>query len=214
MSKCNRDSDMPIVWIDCEMTGLNHKKDHIIEICCLITDKDLKLIDPAGYESVIHCPKSIMDGMDEWCTSHHGKSGLTRKVIESTKTAEQVDSELVNYLKQYMSPGVGILAGNSVHVDRLYMLKDLPRVVNYLTYRIIDVSSIYEVSKRHNNKITPLVPPKIGAHTARMDIIESINQLKFYEDVYLKSPQEIDSDAVRAKYSGFDINGNPLKQPE
>lgn len=92
----------PIVWVDCEMTGLDHVNDHIIEICCIITDGDLNIIDEAGYESVIHCDKKIMDAMNEWCIDHHGSSGLTQKVLDSTKTTEQVEEELLAYLRKYI----------------------------------------------------------------------------------------------------------------
>ncbi|QPG75694.1 RNA exonuclease [Brettanomyces nanus] len=202
----------PIIWVDCEMTGLDHEKDHIIEICCLITDKNLKVLDKAGYESVIHYPKSEMDSMNKWCIDHHGSSGLTKKVIESEKTKDLVENQLLNYIKKFVSPNVGILAGNSIHMDRLFMLKEMPKVINYLMYRIIDVSSIMEFCKRHNPKVEALMPPKIGAHTAKQDIIESINQLKYYRDVYLKDSDEIDEEVIREKWAGKDINGNPLER--
>jgi oligoribonuclease len=185
------DSKLPIVWIDCEMTGLDHKNDVIIEICCLITDKDLKLIDEEGYESVIHQDQIRMDQMDEWCTQHHGSSGLTEKVVKSTKTMGQVEEELLEYLRKYMNKGVGILAGNSVHMDRLFMLKDMPRVVDYLTYRIIDVSSVMEIAKRFNPAVLAGQPRKQTAHTARADIIESIAQLAYFQQAFLKAPTPV-----------------------
>jgi oligoribonuclease len=184
------DAQKPIVWIDCEMTGLDHENDSIIEICCLITDKNLKLIDDIGYESVIHQDKKIMDNMNEWCVLHHGQSGLTDKVIKSKKTKEQVENELLEYLQKYMNKGVGILAGNSVHMDRLFMLKDMPKVVNYLTYRIIDVSSIMETAKRFHPLIANSRPKKKAAHTAREDILESIQDLEYYRGVYFKDTTE------------------------
>lgn len=184
------DASKPIIWIDCEMTGLDHHNDTIIEICCLITDKNLNLIDDVGYESVIHESKEKMDAMGEWCILHHGQSGLTEKVIESKKTKEQVEEELLTYISKYMNKGVGILAGNSVHMDRLFMLKDMPRVVDYLMYRIIDVSSIMEISKRFNPIVAASRPRKKGAHTAREDILESIQDLVYYRGVYFKTLEE------------------------
>ncbi|VEU23961.1 DEKNAAC105142 [Brettanomyces naardenensis] len=202
----------PIIWVDCEMTGLDHVNDHIIEICCLVTDKNLKILDQNGYESVIHYPKSVMDQMNGWCIQHHGDSGLTKKVISSKKTLPQVEEELLTYIKGFVSPKIGILAGNSIHMDRLFMLKEMPKVIDYLTYRLIDVSTIMEISKRHNPKVQGLMPPKIGAHTAKQDIIESINQLKFYRDVYFKSAEEINGDEVKERWRGKDINGNELSE--
>lgn len=192
--KC--DAKKPIVWIDCEMTGLDHKNDYIIEICCLITDKDLKLIDHKGYESVIHQDKKVMDRMDEWCVLHHGQSGLTEKVIKSKKTMEQVETELLTYLQKYMNKGVGILAGNSVHMDRLFMLKDMPRVVDYLTYRIIDMSSVMEICKRFHPLVAHSRPKKKGAHTAREDILESIQDLDYYRGVYFKDTNEATKETI------------------
>lgn len=186
----------PIVWIDCEMTGLDHTKDHIIEICCVITDGNLNILDrdPFGancYESVIHCDKSIMDSMNEWCTEHHGASGLTQKVINSNKTKEQVERELLNYIKRFIpEKNVGILAGNSIHMDRLFMLKDFPKIIDHLFYRLIDVSTIMEVSKRHNPELASVMPRKEAMHTAKKDILESIKQLKWYMEHYFKAPIE------------------------
>lgn len=202
-----QDSKKPIVWIDCEMTGLDHRNDTIIEICCLITDKDLKLLDTEGYESVIHHDKKTMDGMNEWCVSHHGQSGLTEKVIKSTKSKEQVEDELLAYLQKYMNRGVGILAGNSVHMDRLFMLKDMPRVVDYLTYRIIDVSSIMEVAKRFHPLVANSRPKKKGAHTARQDILESIQDLEYYRGVYFKDSQEATKETIDAFLAGWNHAG-------
>lgn len=190
------DALKPIVWIDCEMTGLDHQNDTIIEICCLITDKNLNLIDPIGYESVIHESKEKMDKMSEWCVLHHGQSGLTEKVINSKKSKEEVEDELLKYLQKYMNKGVGILAGNSVHMDRLFMLKDMPKVVDYLTYRIIDVSSLMEIAKRFNPVVASSRPRKKAAHTAREDILESIQDLVYYRGVYLKSSEEANKESI------------------
>lgn len=208
------DSQKPIVWIDCEMTGLDHDQDSIIEICCLITDKNLKLIDPVGYESVIHQDKSVMDNMNEWCVLHHGQSGLTDKVIKSTKTKEQVENELVEYLQKYMNKGVGILAGNSVHMDRLFMLKDMPKVVDYLTYRIIDVSSIMEVAKRFHPLVANSRPKKKASHTARDDILESIQDLEYYRGVYLKNSSEANASSISAFLQSWDRDDKGQKKQE
>lgn len=198
VTKLNRlgNGSKPIVWIDCEMTGLDYKNDQIIEICCIITDGNLNIMDkdPNGdncYESVIHCDKKVMDSMNDWCVQHHGASGLTEKVINTTKTREQVETELLAYIKKFIPENnVGILAGNSIHMDRLFMLKDFPKVIDHLFYRLIDVSTIMEVSKRHNNDLASVFPKKKTAHTAKKDILESIDQLKWYMEHYLKNSIE------------------------
>lgn len=175
----------PLVWIDCEMTGLNHQTDNIIEICCLLTDAKLDLIERNGFERVIHVPKEKLDGMDEWCQTTHSKTGLIQKVLDSTNTAPQVESELLDYLKKHMSQREGILAGNSVHVDRLFLLREFPKVTDFLHYRLIDVSSIKEIGYRHNPMLMEKVPKKSLNHSARSDILESIQELKWYYDNYL-----------------------------
>ncbi|CEP64936.1 Rex2p LALA0_S15e00738g [Lachancea lanzarotensis] len=181
----------PIVWVDCEMTGLDHTKDKIIEICCIITDGDLNVVDKDGYESVVHCEKSVLDGMDEWCVEHHGSSGLTEKVLQSTKTTQQVEDELLAYIQKWIpAERRAVLAGNTVHMDRLFMLREFPKVVSHLFYRIIDVSTIMEVSFRHNPELASVFPRKKGAHTARSDILESIEQLRWYRQHYLKNSVE------------------------
>ncbi len=177
----------PLVWIDCEMTGLDHKNDQIIEICCLLTDDNLQLIDPKGYEAVIHCPKEKLDAMSQWCVDHHGRSGLTQKCIESTKTLADVETELLAYIKRFVtSKNSGVLAGNSVHQDRIFLAKDMPQIDEYLHYRILDVSSIKETIKRHSPKMNKRVPRKVASHTARSDILESIAELKWYYNNYLR----------------------------
>ncbi|KAL3228464.1 Oligoribonuclease, mitochondrial [Nakaseomyces bracarensis] len=185
----------PLVWIDCEMTGLDQVNDQIIEVCCIVTDGKLRNLDQESatqcYESVVHCPQEKLDKMDQWCLDHHGSSGLMAKCASSTKTMAQVESELLAYLKKYVpEPRVGMLAGNSVHMDKLFMLKDFPSVVEHLHYRIVDVSSIMEVCRRHNPSLASVVPRKEAAHTAKSDILESIAQLQWYQDHYLKNEEE------------------------
>ncbi|KAK9470622.1 uncharacterized protein V1510DRAFT_422567 [Dipodascopsis tothii] len=176
----------PLVWIDMEATGLDVYNDQIIEICCMITDADLNLLDDVGYESVVHCSKAKMDAMDEWCVTHHGQSGLTAKVIASTRTMAEVEAELLAYIKKYVpTERLGILAGNSVHMDKEFMRKDMPSVVQYLHYRLVDVSTISELGKRRIPQRWLQRPPKTYAHTAKSDILESIAELQWYYDNWL-----------------------------
>ncbi|EJS42787.1 rex2p [Saccharomyces arboricola H-6] len=191
----------PLVWIDCEMTGLDHVNDRIIEICCIITDGHLtpvKTPDGQGeshYESVIHYGPEVMGKMNQWCIEHHGDSGLTAKVLASDKTLAQVEDELLEYIRRYIpDKNIGVLAGNSVHMDRLFMVREFPKIIDHLFYRIVDVSSIMEVARRHNPALQARNPKKEAAHTAYSDINESIAQLQWYMDNYLKPPQETESD--------------------
>ncbi|KAL6452488.1 REX2 Oligoribonuclease [Candida maltosa Xu316] len=175
------------------MTGLDvFGSDNIIEICCLITNENLELVDQVGYESTIYYPQERLDRMNDWCIETHGKSGLTAKILEHPEqTLPKVQEELLAYIKKYVpNQRTGILAGNSVHMDRFFMMKEFPEVHEHLHYRNVDVSSIMEFGYRHNPSLMKLCPKKKGAHTARSDILESIEQLKWYRQYYLKSADE------------------------
>jgi oligoribonuclease len=169
------------------MTGLDPFKDHIIEICCLISDGQLNIADPNGFEAVIHFPKDVMDNMNEWCIDHHGTSGLTEQVIASTNTTEQIEQQLLEYLQTHIKePKTGVLCGNSIQHDRMFLTREFPKVIDFLHYRQIDVSTIKEIGYRHNPSLMQKVPKKLGLHTARADITESIAELKWYYDNYLQ----------------------------
>lgn len=174
----------PLVWIDCEMTGLDHKRDVLIEICCIITDGGLEQVGET-FHRVIHQPEHVMARMNEWCVQHHGDSGLTQRVAESPHSLEQVHSELLHFLKSTLPPKTALLAGNSVHMDRLFLLEGMPQVVDFLHYRLLDVSSVHEAAVRFapKEKLKDL-PPKAKAHTAESDILESIAQLRFYKNTF------------------------------
>ncbi|KAF9049904.1 ribonuclease H-like domain-containing protein [Panaeolus papilionaceus] len=134
--------DGPLVWIDCEMTGLDLRKDKIIEIAVLITNGNLDIVDP-GIEYVIRTEKELLEGMDEWCTKQHGQSGLTQACLDSPYTREYVSKTVLEYIKKWVpTEKIGVLAGNSVHVDRQFLAVDMPEVIDWLHYRIVDVSSI------------------------------------------------------------------------
>lgn len=171
------------------MTGLNHRTDKIIEISCFVTDSKLEFLEPYGLTRVIHCDDAKLDAMDEWCQRTHGNSGLIEKVRNSTNTTDSVEEELMKYLSSLVPPGVGVLAGNSVHVDRLFLLREFPRVVDFLHYRIVDVSSIKEIGMRHNPALVKNVPKKKFTHTAKEDILESIAELKWYCNNYFVQPK-------------------------
>lgn len=215
--------DKPLVWIDCEMTGLDVNRDYIIEICCLITDGDLNIVDENGYESVVYQPKAVLDAMDEWCLSHHGDSGLMAKVLAHPENvASKVQAELLAYVQKYIPrPRSGMLAGNSIHMDKFFMMKEFPQVIDHLHYRLLDVSAIMEFGFRHNRPLMRCCPKKVAAHTARADIEESINQLKWYREHYFKSRQETahfvaEYDAKRTEASDADAvnESSNTKEPK
>ncbi|KAK9487487.1 ribonuclease H-like domain-containing protein [Lipomyces starkeyi] len=180
----------PMVWIDCEMTGLDVYNDRIIEVACFVTDGDLNVVEPNGFEEVISCPDTILDGMDEWCVSHHGQSGLTAKVRASTSSTRDVEIKLLKYLKDecgVTDERTGMLSGNSVHMDKEFLRREMPELINFLHYRIIDVSTLKELARRRNPTLKRGAPAKKYSHTAKSDILESIGELKYYYDNWLFS---------------------------
>ncbi|KAG9008961.1 hypothetical protein FRB94_005526 [Tulasnella sp. JGI-2019a] len=135
ISKPLTPQDGAIVWIDCEMTGLDYKTDRIIEIAVLITNKDLELVDD-GVEFVIRTDKSVLDGMNPWCIDQHGKSGLTQACLDSTHEYSGVRASVLSYVKGWIpEPRTGVLAGSSVHCDKAFLTEGMPDLVEHLHYR-------------------------------------------------------------------------------
>ena len=175
MSDSNKNS---LVWVDLEMSGLNIDKEHILEMACLITDQDLNVI-AEGPELIIHQSDQVLADMDAWCTKTHRESGLTQAVRESKINIAQAEEMMLTFLRQNNIPkGQCPLAGNSVHADRMFLNKYMKNFLNHLHYRIVDVSTIKELTKRWY----PNEPgfAKKNAHRALDDIKESIAELKYY----------------------------------
>jgi len=180
--------DGPLVWIDCEMTGLNPRTDKILEIAVLITNGDLQLVDE-GIEFVIRTDKQHLDRMDEWCTKQHGSSGLTQACLTSSHTKEYVSSEVLAYIKKWIpNRRIAVLAGSSVHADRSFLVEEMPEVIDWLHYRIVDVSSIKELSRRW---FPTIQKPESGEskHRALDDIRGSIKELQWYRsNIFIPPP--------------------------
>jgi oligoribonuclease len=167
------------------MTGLNPETDEILQICCFITDAQLNLLDPNGFEAVIHQPQSTLATMSPWCIETHGRSGLTAAVLASTTSATEAATDLLAYIKRHVpSTRTGLLAGNSVHADKAFLSKGpYAQVVEWLHYRILDVSTFKEaVARWGNEELLNKMPPKREVHLARDDILESIEEMKFYRN--------------------------------
>ncbi|KAM4545655.1 small fragment nuclease [Odontesthes bonariensis] len=179
-----------MVWVDLEMTGLDIEKDQIIEMACIITDSNLNIL-AEGPNLIIKQPDELLDGMSEWCKEHHGKSGLTQAVRDSTITLEQAEYEFLSFVRQHTPPGQCPLAGNSVHADKRFLDKFMPQFMYHLHYRIIDVSTIKELSRRWFPAEYKMGPHKKGTHRALDDIQESIKELRYYRaNVFKASPEE------------------------
>ncbi|PWW79385.1 ribonuclease H-like protein [Tuber magnatum] len=178
-----RSSTAPLVWIDCEMTGLDPSEDVILQICCYITDHELNLLDEEGYETVIHYEKEVLDRMEDWCQNTHSSTGLITRVLESTVTVAQATEGLLAYIKKFVPvKGVALLAGNSIHCDRVFLARYYPSVVEHLHYRILDVSTVKEAVRMWcSREVNGKIPVKKLLHEARMDVLESIEELRYYK---------------------------------
>lgn len=177
-----------LIWIDMEMTGLNPKKDRILEIALVITDNELNVLDEST-DLVIHQSTIIMNRMGKWCQIHHGKSGLTKKVLESNISLKDAREKLKKTISKYCDRKTGILCGNSVYVDRMFLRKYFPLIDKYLGYRMIDVSSIKELAKRwYPEEVKNFLDNKeeVISHRALDDIKYSIRELKFYREKIFK----------------------------
>ncbi|PFH52109.1 hypothetical protein AMATHDRAFT_140673 [Amanita thiersii Skay4041] len=171
----------PLVWIDCEMTGLDPQTDRLLEIAVIVTNGNLQRVD-SGINYVIRTNKTVLDSMDPWCINQHGQSGLTQACLSSPHSLDYVSSEVLAYIKKWIPDrSTGVLAGNTVYMDRLFLAKEMPEVVDWLHYRIVDVSSIKELVRRW---YTGKIAPKFGdnGHRALDDIECSIKELQWYKD--------------------------------
>ena len=174
------------------MTGLDPEQDTIMQIACYITDADLNLMEEKGFEVVIQHSKEQLDRMGEWCTKHHGESGLTSACLASTVTPEKAAQQLQQYIQNLVPKSrKALLAGNSVHADRAFLVKAPFNIVtDHLHYRILDVSSIKEAARRWAPvHILKQTPAKKGLHEAREDILESIREARFYRQVFFMKSQ-------------------------
>ncbi len=169
-----------LVWIDCEMTGLDLGKDALIEVAALVTDPDLNVLGE-GVDVVIHAEDALLDGMLDVVRDMHAKSGLTAAVRASAVTVAEAEDLVMGYITTHVpDPRTAPLCGNSIATDRGFLARDMPRLDNHLHYRMIDVSSIKELCRRWYPRVYFGQPPKGLAHRALADIRESIRELEYY----------------------------------
>jgi oligoribonuclease len=173
-----------LIWIDCEMTGLDLEKDVLVEIAVLVTDSELNLIGE-GIDLVIAATPEQLAGMNEFVTQMHTNSGLITE-IPSGISVTAAEDQIIKYLESASTvAGKSPLAGNSVSVDRSFIARDMPRLNDYLHYRTIDVSSVKELARRWNAKVYFNSPAKTGNHRALGDIQDSIAELAHYRANFL-----------------------------
>jgi oligoribonuclease len=193
------DSAGHLVWIDCEMTGLDLTRDKLIEVAVLVTDSDLNVLDP-GLDLVISADDAALEGMVEVVTEMHAKSGLTEAVRASTLTVAEAEQQLLAYVKRFVPERrTAPLCGNSIGTDRGFLARDMPELDDHLHYRMIDVSSVKELARRWFPRVYFGQPAKGLAHRALADIIESVRELAYYRrTVFVDVPGPSSSEAKKA----------------
>lgn len=173
-----------LVWLDMEMTGLDPDKERIIEVAVVVTEPDLTVV-AEGPVLVIHQPDSLLDAMDNWNKSTHGKSGLIDKVKASTITETQAEDTLLAFLAQHVPAGKSPLCGNTISQDRRFMYNYMTRLEQFFHYRNLDVSTLKELARRWKPEVYKGFEKK-SRHEALADIYDSIAELKYYRENFLK----------------------------
>ena len=173
-----------LIWVDMEMSGLDPEAEKVLEVAVVITDTQLNTV-AEGPVLVVHQPGAVLDAMDAWNKNTHSKSGLIGRVQASALSEADVDARLVEFLKQHVPAGVSPLCGNSVHQDRRFMVRYLPGFEAHFHYRNLDVSTLKELMRRWKPELAAGMT-KHGRHEALADIYESIEELKYYREHFLK----------------------------
>ncbi len=181
-------SDQNLVWLDCEMTGLDPEKERIIEIAVVVTGPQLTP-RVEGPVLVIHQPDRVLDAMDSWNKGTHGRSGLIDKVRASTLTEEQATNQLLAFLSRYVGKGCSPMCGNTIGQDRRFLVKYMPRLEAFFHYRNIDVSTLKELARRWRPQVVDSFR-KQQSHTALADVHESIDELEHYRKHFIQAAPE------------------------
>ena len=175
------------MWVDMEMSGLVPDRDRILEVALVVTDAELNTIAEAPV-FVLHQPEAVLDAMDSWNKSTHGKSGLIDKVRASSFTEAEVEARILDFLRPLVGERIAPLAGNTVHQDRRFMARYMPLFDAYLHYRIVDVSTLKELARRWRPDVLAGIA-KEGRHEALADVYESIEELRHYRRSFLREPE-------------------------
>ncbi len=179
-----RPNEFNLVWVDMEMTGLEPDKDRIIEVAVVVTDSNLNIL-AEGPVFAVHQSDEMLDGMDAWNKGTHGRSGLIDRVKASTVTEADAESAIIDFLKHFVPSGKSPMCGNSICQDRRFMARGMPKLEAFFHYRNLDVSTLKELCKRWKPELASGFK-KHQKHTALADIIESIDELKYYREHFIK----------------------------
>ena len=171
-------NDLNLIWVDMEMTGLQPDTDRIIEIAMIVTDSQLNTL-AEGPVLVVHQPDTVLDGMDNWNKSVHGKSGLIQKVKDSTLDEAAAEAHAIEFLKLHVPKGESPMCGNTICQDRRFLARWMPTLESYFHYRNLDVSTLKELVRRWKPEVAKGMV-KHNKHEALADIVESIEELKYY----------------------------------
>ena len=184
-----------LVWIDCEMTGLDASRDALIEVACLVTDGELTVLGE-GISVVIKPPPGAIEGMSEFVRDMHAASGLLDE-LEFGVSMRDAEDRVLTYIKEHAPEGKAPLAGNTVGMDRMFLERDMPTLSAWLHYRVVDVSSIKELARRWYPRAYFHAPEKTGGHRALGDIHDSVRELRYYRQTVFVTPPGPDSETSR-----------------
>jgi oligoribonuclease len=173
-----------LIWIDMEMSGLDPERDKVLEVAVVVTNVNLETVSE-GPVQVVHQGDGVLGSMDAWNTSTHARTGLTQRVRTSMLTEVEVEQRLLDFIGQHVPPGVSPMCGNSVHQDRRFLARYMPRLESYFLYRNLDVSTLKELARRWRPALLEGLV-KAGRHEALADIHESIAELKSYREHFLR----------------------------
>jgi oligoribonuclease len=173
-----------LIWLDMEMTGLSPETDRIIEVAIVVTDSNLNTVAEAPV-LVVHQSDAVLEGMDNWNKSTHGKSGLIDKIKASTLDERSAELRMLDFLKPHVPKGISPMCGNSICQDRRFMAKSMPELEAWFHYRNLDVSTLKELCKRWKPELAKGMV-KHGRHEALADVYESIEELKYYREHFLR----------------------------
>ena len=180
--------DDNLIWLDCEMSGLDPEKERLLEIAVIVTSSDLSVRVP-GPVLVIHQSDELLGKMDAWNKGTHTRSGLIDKVRVSELTEEAAQDQLIAFLKKYVSKGKSPMCGNTIGQDRRFLVKYMPRLEAFFHYRNLDVSTLKELARRWRPELHAAFK-KQQSHTALADVEESIAELEYYRDCFLRMPSD------------------------
>ena len=177
-------SPQNLIWIDLEMTGLEPEHDVIIEMATIVTDSDLNIL-ATGPVIAVHQSDALLAGMDEWCTRTHGESGLTQRVRDSQISVAEAEAQTIAFLEQWVPKGKSPICGNSIGQDRRFLCRYMPTLEAFFHYRSLDVSTLKILAERWAPQIKEGFQKK-GSHQALDDIRESIAELQYYREHFIK----------------------------